>query len=757
MAFVTMVSSKNALDGSIKKRAYDFLQKLQKNHTAPGLHIEPIVGARDPRVRTGRVNQQWRAVLYQLNAKDGAHFIYYGTWNHDEAIDIARRTVLNFNLALGTPEFTDAGPVEVPETPAAPPAPASGAAPHGEAVAASEAAPTEAEEAAATAIEVAWDNLLAENWDFASLKEAGIGEQWATAALAAKTKTELTSVAEKAPEAQGLVLLGLAAGDDLATVRDDLGLPAEAATDSSDEAIVDALKQSSVGFKYVGENPDELKEAIESADIDRWRVFLHPEQRKYATGSWNGAYRLSGGAGTGKTVVLLHRARHLNREDPQKRVLLTTFTRSLASSLQENFARLAPQAKVVKVGEPGVAIEGIDRIASQVLLKTPSDLAQQAAEKVLGAGASIGSRRITNTYDAWMIAVESAGFDTTDPLFHPSFLEQEYVTVVLGNQLVSERDYLRVSRAGRGTALNRAKRRQLWQIFARYRNLNQLDNQLSFPEVCAIAAQMLELRAAKSAEEHGEAQAEDFMADYVLADEAQDFNAPHMRLLRALAKDGPNDLFIAEDSNQRIYGQKITLSHFGVNIRGRSRRLRLNYRTTAENLAYAISLLQGNPITDLEGEAERIDDYRSVRTGPLPVIITVQNRTKEIEAAGDRVEMWLENGVRPEAIGILASRHNRIQQVLQELEARGIKARRADDSSGHGAVSVLTMYAAKGLEFSNVIVLGAGEEDIPIRSKVDALPETEQADELARQRSLLYVASTRARDELVLTKLMPSN
>ncbi|MDO5727025.1 MAG: UvrD-helicase domain-containing protein, partial [Bowdeniella nasicola] len=663
MAFVTMVSSKNALDGSIKKRAYDFLQKLQKNHTAPGLHIEPIVGARDPRVRTGRVNQQWRAVLYQLNAKDGAHFIYYGTWNHDEAIDIARRTVLNFNLALGTPEFTDAGPVEVPETPAptTPPQPVSGTAPHGEQVAASEAAPSESEEAAATAIEVAWDNLLAKNWDVASLQEAGIAEQWATAALAATTKTEFTTVAEKAPEAQGLVLLGLVAGDDLATVREDLGLPAKAATDSSDEAIVDALKQSSVGFKYVGENPDELKEAIESADIDRWRVFLHPEQRKYATGSWNGAYRLSGGAGTGKTVVLLHRARHLHREEPQKRILLTTFTRSLASSLEENFARLAPNIKVVGVGEPGVAIEGIDRIASQVLLKTPSDLAQQAAEKVLGAGASIGSRRITNTYDAWMFAVESAGFDTTDPLYHPAFLEQEYVTVVLGNQLVNERDYLRVSRAGRGTALNRAKRRQLWQIFARYRNLNQLDNQLSFPEVCAIAAQVLELRAAKSAEETGEAQAEDFVADYVLADEAQDFNAPHMRLLRALAKEGPNDLFIAEDSHQRIYGQKITLSHFGVNIRGRSRRLRLNYRTTAENLAYAISLLQGNPITDLEGENERIDDYRSVRTGPLPVIITVQNRTKEIEAAGDRVEMWLENGVRPEAIGILASRHNRIQ------------------------------------------------------------------------------------------------
>lgn len=722
MPYVTMASHQNKVDGSIKNQVLDFLHKLQKDDTTPGLHIEPMIDARDRRARTGRVSKQYRAVLFRLDSGGQAHYIYHGTYNHDDAIRIARNTILDFNLALGMPEFRYEEPVETPEPVFTP------------RVTYEQTAPTEP-------IAPEWVNHLPENWNTESLIEAGISEAFAAPALAASTPAELTAVIDRAPEAQGLMLLGLATGDSLEAVRTDLGLPATPATDDSDDSIVEALKSSSVGFVYVGESPDELREALESMDIDRWRVFLHPEQKRYAEGSWKGAYRLSGGAGTGKTVVLLHRARYLYRGEPDSRIVLTTFTRTLADSLAENFSRLAPKIPQVGLGEPGVAITGIDQIASHVLATATDDEKQLAAERVLGVAATIGNQRVTNAKKAWDDAVVMADPDVTEELANPAFLEQEYVYIVLANRILDERSYVRVARTGRGTPLNRRQRQELWKVFAQFRATTQIDGQLSFPEVAALAAEILEAREAP-------------IADHVLVDEAQDLNPLHWQLLRALVAEGRNDLFIAEDSHQRIYGHKITLSQYGINIRGRARRLRLNYRTTAENLAYAISILDGNAITDLEGEGERSDDYRSVRSGPAPRILDVSNADDEMAAVASEITRWIDDGVKPEAIGVLARAESRARDAASALVDRNIPAsqRRRDAELTPGQVPVMTMHSAKGIEFQHVIVLGAGSGEIPAPWAIDRLTEADREDAILRERSLLYVAATRARDELVVTR-----
>ncbi|GAA3050680.1 MULTISPECIES: 3'-5' exonuclease [Actinomycetes] len=766
MPFVSMASTKNKVDGSIKKRIYDFLQKLQVDDTAPGLHIEPMKEPQDRRVRTGRVTQEWRAVLYKMEVPgEDAHYVYYGTWHHDEAIRIARSTVLRLNPALGTPEFEDRGAPQTPQEdvapqqtdlpsgPEAPPETPPEEPTSGES-ASMEPALEGAAAAGATTATVPWTNALSTGWTADALHEqGGINPDLAARALAATSQAELSAVIDDAPESQGLVLLGLANGETLDHVREDLHLSPveEGAEFSTDQQVVDAIRRGSAGFAYVGDSDEELRTALESMDIDRWRVFLHPEQRVYAEKSTNGAYRLSGGAGTGKTVVLLHRARHLHRKNPQARILLTTFTKTLTASLAENLRRLDPEISLVGLGEPGVATLGMDQVSAQIVRHASPEEVDAAVERVLGAGRNRLSRRVGKTAELFDAAVERVRPDLPEELTAPAFLDQEYTTVVLAHRITSERDYVRVSRAGRGTALNRAARQQVWKVFAQFRQTNQLDDAATFPELAVIAAQILRDRAERG---------EPLPVDHVLVDEGQDFHPGHWMLFRALAAEGPDDLFIAEDSHQRIYGQKITLSRYGIHVRGRSRRLRLNYRTTAENLAYAVSLLSGDTYVDMEEEMERSDDYRSVRSGPAPVTIAAADVGEEVAAVAARIRGWLEAGHRSSGIGILVRSEKALTDVIERFSAmelsdrqgpvRLVDARRAAQLRPE-EIPAMTMHGAKGMEFECVAVMGVGEQDMPARWTLNRMPEAEHQDVLMRERSVLYVAASRARDELLVT------
>lgn len=747
-----MASAKNKIDGSIKNRVLDFLQKLQLDDTTPGLHIEPMKQARDRRARTGRVTDEWRAVLFRIDGKAGTHYVYYGTWHHNEAIKIARSTVLTMNLSLGVPEFEDWGlpgepesggghQSEVPEAPTVekPVEPEPG----------EESGEVTGQEGAD--VVPGWVNRLPEVWTAERLTaEAGIRAEGAERALGSGTLGELNAVIDSLPEAQGLVLLGLANGEELTEIREELGLTRLAAAGGAraetteDETLDRALRDTAVGFVFVGESPRELKDAFESLDIDRWRVFLHPEQRKYVTGRWKGSYRLSGGAGTGKTVVLVHRARDLHAEDPGSRLLLTTFTRTLADALAQQVKRLDPELPQVPMGTTGLTIAGMDQVAAKVVGSASARELEDARAAVLGRGQNALSQRLGQTKDAWLAAVDISGPQAAEALLEPTFLEQEYISVVLAHGVAEEKDYLRASRQGRGTALNRAARKELWKVFAQFRRTNQMSDAVTYPEMAALAAAVLRSRA-----ERGDR----LPFDHVLVDEAQDFHAAHWLLLRALVAEGPDDLFIAEDSHQRIYGQKVPLSRFGIQIRGRSRRLRLNYRTTAENLAYAVTLLEGGDFTDMEDEAEQSGDYRSVRSGPVPRVVRADDVAGELQAVVDAVGAWLADKVSPEAVAVLVRSGQTIQRVASALDAAEIRngSPAKGDTAGRGKVTVMTMHSAKGMEFERVVVMGGDSASATSRFGVDRLPEAEQQDALLRERSLHYVAATRARDELVVT------
>lgn len=728
MPQIVMAPAKGGeIDGSVKKQAFAFLEKLSENDAQPGLHIEPIGGSIDPRVRTGRVNDFYRAVLFKVQGHaDEAHYVYIGIWPHDEAIAVACKSKLTVNPVNGIAELITVSDSELVAASAVP------------AFAAAEPAPVAS-------------LLDKRGFDLTSLTdELGIEPRLAAAALAATSEDEILSVIQHAVQWQGLALIDLAAGTPMSTVMTALGIgvteddeeaeeaqPEAAEVTSEDDELLAALQHpaAKLQFAFIEDN-DELRQAVEDADFGAWRVFLHPEQRKYATKSYKGPFRLSGGAGTGKTVVLLHRARHLARQDPSARILLTTFTRNLAESMQNDLRRLDPTLPIAaKLGDPGVHVAGIDAAARAIVT---AGAVTEDVTTVLGVRSPQISKRTAE--QAWTQAGASVP-ELPEDLRSRAFLGAEYAMVVLPARVTARDDYLVARRPGRGVALDRKKRLAVWSAIEAYRSRASIEGSIDFAEVPAIAAAHLERTGP--------------VVDRVLVDEGQDLTPAHWQFLRALVAPGPNDLFIAEDAHQRIYGQPVVLGRYGIQIVGRSQRLRLNYRTTAENLRYGIRALQGVEIVDLENEPE-IAEYRSARSGPAPRIIHCDNLSEEFDAAASTVRHWIAGGIAEETIGILARDAHQADQVARGLADRGVPVRVVDQSTQRtGRPLVMTMHRAKGMEFSCVLLVAVNAGLVPADYVLKGLGESDRADALARERSLLYVAMTRARDALVVTTSGP--
>ncbi|WP_040160243.1 3'-5' exonuclease [Mobilicoccus massiliensis] len=753
---------KDGLDPSMKKKAYAFFEKLQESDQLPGLHIEPIVGSDDSRVRTGRVDDNFRCVLFKLTSTDEPFYVIHGVWPHDKANSIAERVKLSMNPINGVPEVervlddirteartpvagTSATGAPVPATPSPASTPVE--------------SPTATTALGTPAPVVAqpprWvGGLTAE----ALHQDLGLDADLARAALAAATEDELVEdvIARARVEWQADALLELATGSSIAQVKQMFHLdqaPALPAPEDADEdtrllASIENHPAAKASFHLIDDD-DELRRIIEEGDLGAWRLFLHPEQRTYAEGDRKGSFRLSGGAGTGKTVVAIHRARHLAQRHPEARILLTTFTRNLADDLARGVRSLDDSiALQTRLGQPGVYVKGIDQVAWAVVQRAGDDIADAVAQ-VLGDSRTDVLSSTPSTL--WQEAIEDAGADLPPALATQAFLEAEYTQVVLPNRVTGVTAYIRVRRAGRGVALDRAKRVAVWKVIEAYRTKARAAGTTDFVEKAAIAAAWLDLRG-------------DRPFDHVVVDEAQDLTASHLRLLRALVAPGPNDLFICEDSHQRIYGQKVVLSHCGIDVRGRARRLTLNYRTTQQNLGWAMGILSGAEWSDLEGEQEE-HTYHSARTGPRPLLVPAQSFADELDRAAEIVTSWLPDpgadaatnlaagrAAAPEDIAILVRDRYKRQNLVAALAERNLDVRSVDrDAPRPGKPLAMTMHRAKGLEFTHVLLFGVADGAIPRALKDYESSDADLADALLRERALLYVASTRARDVLAVT------
>ena len=784
MATITLINKKENLDGSLRKRVFDMLSKLQADDTSVGAHVEPIKNAVDERIRSVRVNDGFRALVFRIDGGAETHYVYVGTYQHDEAYDVAATMQLRVNPVNGVltlvreqaaeldakiaAERKKQEQVQVAQDKAAQataggldhePTPGDEAAPGTTPVAAPDEDPGSD---ATSTVAVAEDSAPA----FASNgitvevleRELGIDPAVSTPALAAPTLSALEELLEHAAPWERDALLGLAVDFTIDDVRRELGLDGVGAEDRQDEAdeFVRAVTTPAarMQFTYLGsgsDSTDVMREIIESGDFQAWTTFLHPTQQVLANRYRNGSWRVSGGAGTGKTVVALHRTRALvtralegappeaAQGDKPPRVLLTTFTRVLASSLSRQLKILeADLPRASTPGQPGVCVAGIDQTTMAVLNRATDSQLSSASHTILGESLSSvpGAAGDHDDREMWFEAIERAPLRPEGGAATPEFLTGEFQTVVLAQRITNKAGYLKADRAGRGTALNRKARTAVWSVIELYLAIARRENKYTWPVLGSLAAAVLD-----SVADAGGGR----LLDHVVVDEAQDFHVGHWKLLRALVHDGPNDLFIAEDGHQRIYGRPIVLSHFGINIRGRATRLTLNYRTTAENLGFAMGILEGETFVDVEGEADSVGGYRSARSGPAPRVGKAPTLGGELDIAEEHIRAWLKDDEKA-SIGVLTHNRRDVDRIIDGLESRGI-----DISSGEGpGVHVTTMHSSKGMEFTHVVLARITEGTVPAQAR-HGLTAEDLEHLRRRERSLLYVAASRARDQLVVT------
>ena len=815
MATILLPSSKTkdatAKDPSLRAKIGPFISKLSTMSTSSGLHLEPIRGSRDRRVRTARVTDFYRAVLFELTADGEVVYVIHGIWPHDEAIKIAESVTVHVNPRNGITEVVNVGdligldPRAVEEARRTAQAELAAAQREADELARETAriqaanaearrrneeaargadavsAPTQAPDtepvatgsqqgergtAIGTAVRAAavpgavvvpsrdqapvWpDGLTVEMLH----DELGIDVRLGAAALAAQRESQLLDLASTARVSwQGEALLNLATGATIEEIREDFGLrpSRDVAAEPTDADLIAGLRTRAARSTFTWlESDEDLRRAIEGLSFAEWQLFLHPQQRALVERRANGPMRVSGGAGTGKTVIAVHRAVELAKRDKaggqEPRILLTTYTRNLADDLRRQVAQLDPRLPFTeKLSEPGVMVSGLDRVARMILQQAGAKISP-IAQEVIGQPRG---RVLTYPKDnVWQEVLTLMGDELPEGLRSADFLESEYELIVLPQRVTALKQYLRVRRPGRGVALDRSKRAAVWKAMERYRDRSADLGVTSFDEQLALAAAWLDHKAALGTPRPFR---------HVLVDEAQDLTPAHLQLLRALVEPGPDDLFLAEDSHQRIYGKKITLSHYGIQVRGRSRRLTRNYRTTRQNLDVAFGILDPGTYEDMEGQAEE-HHYVSPRSGPEPLLLHATDRADELSKAAELLTVWLEQDrdsedSAPESIAILVRDRYQRDAVVNGLAQHGIEVRAVDrEAAGRGRPVVMTMHRAKGLEFRKVLLFDVSKNAIPRPLRDQQYSDADGDDVLLRERSLLYVAATRARDQLAIS------
>lgn len=658
---------------------------LQQNPDSPGLRWHKLSKLRDKHFASVSVNMDIRLIVHRT---DESLLICYVD-HHDKAYAWAQRRQLERHPKTGAaqlvevretvreievPVYVDAGPAATEVKPKAEPKPP-----------------------------------LFQHVDDAELLGYGVPEAWLAEVKGANEDT-LFDLAEHLPAEASEALLALAVCEKPA--------PAEVAPAEADPFEHPDAKRR---FRLVASS-DELQRALDYP-WDRWAVFLHPSQRDVVDREFNGPARVAGSAGTGKTVVAMHRAVALARRNPDARVLLTTFSLTLARMLRRLLGRLVD-------GDPSVA----DRIQVRAIDQVGLDVYEQA----------YGAARVA-TEGMIRQLIERASSAVEGHRFSKEFLHAEWTEVVDTWQLGSWEEYRDVQRLGRKTRLGEKQRLVCWDIFEIVRKGLADGGLMTMPGVFAAATELVA----------GGAQAP---ASHVIVDEAQDIEVPQLRFLAALAGERADGLFFAGDLGQRIFQTPFSWKSLGVDVRGRSRVLKVNYRTSHQIRSVADRLL-GDTVSDVDGITEDRRGTVSAFSGPRPEIELFEAEDAEMEHVGHWLMQVLGAGVAAHEIGVFVRSGGELERAMRAISQAGAGARidrNADPPEGKIAYGL--MHDAKGLEFRAVAVMACDEEVVPLQSRIEAITDESDLEVVYEtERHLLYVACTRARENLSVTGLAPGS
>ncbi|MGW4786733.1 UvrD-helicase domain-containing protein [Streptomyces sp. NPDC004230] len=741
------------LDRSVKSDFYNFCHHFRNNPELGGLQKKQLKG--DSRIWSARVSKDYRALLTPTGVDpDGIESWLVIAVRHRR--DVYEELQVAVNRVTGEIEFVDlavvgdsalrrAGITLTPTEPEAqPPKPA-----------------PEPEKP-----EPAQPPLLAAH-DAGQLRDLGVAEQLIELALTVTTSAELDQLVEGAPLLSKDVLYGLAAGMSVADVRKEITAPVELQQEPDLDDFATALARTKITTV-----DDAVREAIEEGDFRAWKVFLHPTQERIAHRRYNGPARVSGGPGTGKTIVALHRVKHLAEQllpGHNKPILLTTFTKNLTTDLRLRLASLVEPDLLARVD-----IAHIDQLAARVLGENTAP--GRGKQRVYDQVALNEMRQLLAELD--------------DQRFEPEFLVEEWEQVILGQSVPTRSDYFKARRAGRGRALTRPERAHIWKLIEQFTaRLDKLSVE-TWGQAAERAARFEIERAAKIKARR--AYKEDvggkdlihrddssgmrylgYRYRHIVVDEAQDLRPAHWKMLRAMTDpDQPDDLFIAGDTHQRIYDHQVALGALGIHIRGRSSRLTLSYRTTKEILADALRVVdpknKNEKVTydDLDDGTDTLAGYRSVLHGPKPDLVPYDTWEDELAGLAATLRTWREElstdgsgaPIDPSGrIAVCVADRDMVSQTMYHLEMNaGITCAELtkEGPKGDGEVHVGTMHRFKGLEYQRLAIVGASDGIIPRTTAIERYRTEDPARyerEQRKARSLLFVATTRARDALLIS------
>ena len=687
----------SAVDAAVAKFA---------THARPTLYVGEPECSRDDRIRLLWVDDPWRVVIL-APPPTGDTYCLVTVLPLDEANAYAAGHRLSVNRAFGVLEVWDEDVIQ------------------------------HLQRSLRAAAEPDGKRLFSHVSD-AGLTVLGINAQILPTVRLLTSETDLETLATAVPEAQYAALNALARGMTVDEARDEVArlystdIPPEQ-IDPSD--LVAAMERTPGQVTFVS-GQEELQ-LILAHPFAAWRKFLYPSQRKIAyRESYSGPAQVTGGPGTGKTVTVLHRAAFLatragkassakelfatgqasTSELHAKPILLTTFNGNLAETLNAQLDLFIRDADV----RSRIEVLNVDRLAYSIV--------RQARGNPV-----IADERVLRT--RWAEAAADAKLS-----FTPAFLKNEWEQVILAQNLHTEQAYLTCPRTGRGRPLTKAQRSQVWQAIQRVTARLAAARESTHLQLANEATRLLGQTAVPRYR-------------HILIDEAQDLHPSQWRLLRAAVAPAPDDLFIAADPHQRIYDNRVSLASLVINVRGRSRRLSLNYRTTQEILAWAVPVLGEDPVTGLDGEVDSLLGYRSPMHGEPPQLRVAETRGKEFKFLAERIHAWAEAGIEPQAIGVTARSASLVGEAREALKADGIMTVSPSGRGNPQAVRVGVMHAIKGLEFQAVAVIGVEQGLVPDPAAVT--PEGEDpvahAQDLQRERCVLFVACTRARDHLYVS------
>ncbi len=674
----TFTDSLGRLTGEEQKIAKTAAFDLQLNPAHPSLQFHKLEKAKDPNFWSIRVSRDLRIIVHRT----GTSLLLCYVNHHDEAYQWAKRRRLETHPKTGAAQL-----VEVRER------------------VQEIAVPKHVEKK-----QPAPKPRVFHNISEGTLLAYGVPPEWVPEVLNA-TEDSLLEIAGHLPAEAAEALLNLATG-----IRPPKPEPLAPGGDPFEHP--DAMRR----FRIM-KNIEELALALDYP-WERWAVFLHPEQRKLVQKNFNGPARVSGAAGTGKTIVALHRAAHLARSNPQARVLLTTFSEPLANALR---AKL----RLLLTGEP--------RLGERIEVYSMDAIGRRLYEL------NIGKLRIATAAQIAEL-IRQASSEIGEHKFSLRFLATEWEQVVDGWQLDAWEEYRDVNRLGRKTRLREDQRKLLWSIFEIVRSgLRE--------QGLVTASGMFNVLARHYA--NGEA----LPFEFAVVDEAQDTSIAQIRFLAAISARRANGLFFAGDLGQRIFQQPFSWKAAGVDVRGRSTTLKINYRTSHQIRFQADRLLDPQ-IADVDGNIEERKGTISLFNGPAPKIAACPSTNVEIETAHQWLCALIGAGLQPHEIALFVRSAAQLDRPKAAAEKAGLNFKVLDDhvEIAPGLVSVSTMHLAKGLEFRAVGVMACDDEVIPLQKRIDAVAdESDLEDVYNTERHLLYVACTRARDHLLVTSTEPAS